>query len=107
LRGGLFEGGILSCVDSSGRQRNLRVSMSWEVLAELRAELSRRGAGACDDVIVRSVLRYWGAQEFERRLNEGACLPEEGLVLETMGGPCSSQPRLLLEACGLVPPDAA
>ncbi|HEY7467667.1 MAG TPA: hypothetical protein VIB47_13325 [Dehalococcoidia bacterium] len=106
IRGGLAEGGILTCFES-GRERLLHVSMTWDVLAELRAELARHGVRESDDVIVRCVLRYWGIEEFKRRLSEGVCLPEEGLLLDCLGGPCSSRPRRLLQACGLLPQDAA
>jgi hypothetical protein len=106
IRGGLAEGGILTCFES-GRERQLHVSMTWDVLAELRAELSRHGVHECDDTIVRHVLREWGIEEFKRRLSEGVCLPEEGLLLDSLGGPCSSRPRRLLQACGLLPPNAA
>jgi hypothetical protein len=81
--------------------------MTWDVLAELRAELARHGVRESDDVIVRCVLRYWGIEEFKRRLSEGVCLPEEGLLLDCLGGPCSSRPRRLLQASGLLPLDAA
>jgi hypothetical protein len=60
-----------------------------------------------DDIIVSRVLRYWGIEEFKRRLAAGACLPQEGLVLEDLGGPCSARPRSLLQACGLLTPGAA
>ncbi len=107
LRGGLAEGGVLTCIESGGRERQLHVSMTWDVLAELRGELARHGAYECDDAIVRSVLRYWGVEEFKERLSEGVYLAEEGLVLDCLGGPCSSRPRRLLQASGLLPPDAA
>lgn len=106
IRGGVAEGGVLTCIES-GHERLLHVSMTWDVLAELRGELARHGVHECDDTIVRHVLRYWGVEEFKRRLSEGVCLPEEGLVLDCLGGPCSSRPRRLLQACGLLPPDAA
>ena len=107
LRVGVAEGGVLTCVQPDGRERELRVSMTWDVLAELRAELTRHGACESDDVIIRYVLRHWGVEEFKRRLAAGVCLPEEGLVLDCLGGPCSSQPRRLLQACGLLLPNAA
>jgi hypothetical protein len=66
IRGGLAEGGILTCFES-GRERQLHVSLTWDVLAELRSELSRHGFVECDDVIVRCVLREWGIEEFKRR----------------------------------------
>jgi hypothetical protein len=107
LRGGVAEGGVLTCVQPDGRERELHVSMTWDVLAELRAELRRHDVSESDDVIIRYVLRHWGIEEFKRRLAAGACLPDEGLVLDCLGGPCSSQPRRLLEACVLLHADAA
>ena len=106
IRGGLAEGGVLTCIES-GRERLLHASMTWDALAQLRAELTRHGVVESDDVIVRCVLQHWGIEEFKRRLSAGACLPHEGLVLDSLGGPCSGRPRLLLQACGLLPPESA
>jgi hypothetical protein len=107
LTGGLTEGGWLTCLEGHGREVVLRVAMRWEALAQLRAELLRRGVRLSDDQIIRGVLRYWGLEEYKRRLSGGAPLPEGGLVLESLGGPSSSRPRQLLQACGLLPLDAA
>ena len=106
IRGSLAEGGVLTCIEN-GRERLLHVAMTWDALAQLRVELTRNGFVESDDVIVRCVLQHWGVEEFKQRLSAGACLPQEGLVLDCLGGPCSSRPRRLLQACGLLPPDAA
>ena len=81
--------------------------MTWDALASLRAELVRHGVLACDDVIIRSVLRNWGVEEFSRRLSNGGVLPSQELVLGSLGGPASSLPRRLLQASGLLPGEAA
>jgi hypothetical protein len=107
IRGGLLEGGVLTCRCEDGRQWSLQVAMTWDALASLRAELARHGLAESDDAIVRGVLRYWSVEEFSRRLTEGAALPSEELVLGSLGGPASSQPRRLLQASGLLPDDAA
>jgi hypothetical protein len=107
IHGGTLEGGVLSCLDSAGREHVLRVSMTWDVLAVLRNELMRHFSYDCDDAIVRAVLRYWGVEEFQQRLSDGDPLPHEGLVLDSLGGPYSSRPRRLLQASGLLPQDAA
>jgi hypothetical protein len=107
LSGGLRVGGVLTCRCPDGREWVPHVAMTWDVLAALRAELTRNGVVACDEVIVRRVMRYWGAEEFGRRLTEGTVLPSEELVLGSLGGPASSLPRQLLQASGLLPDDAA
>jgi hypothetical protein len=107
LNGGLREGGVLTCLCQDGREWSLRVAMTWDALASLRAELVRHGVLACDDVIIRSVLRNWGVKEFSRRLSNGGVLPSQELVLGSLGGPASSLPRRLLQASGLLPGEAA
>jgi hypothetical protein len=106
IRGSLAEGGVLTCI-VSGRERTLQVALSWDALAQLRAELTHQGAFVPDDIIVSRILRHWGVEEFKRRLAAGACLPQEGLTLQDLGGPCSARPRSLLQACGLLTPGAA
>ena len=103
LRAALMEGGVLTCVQADGRKRQLNVARTWDVLAQLRAELARAGAPQPDDTIIRCVLRHWGAQELMRRLRSGVLLPAEGLVLDTLGGPAGSESRRLLVASGLLP----
>jgi hypothetical protein len=107
IHGGTLEGGVLTCIDPTGHEHVLRLSMTWDVLAVLRSELTSHFSYECDDTIVRAVLRYWGVEEFKQRLSDGVALPREGLVLDSLGGPCSSQPRRLLQASGLLPCDAA
>jgi hypothetical protein len=106
IRGGLAEGGSLTCIEA-GRERTLQVALTWDALAQLRAEMTRSGQFVPDDIIVCRVLRYWGIEEFKRRLATGVCLPQEGLVLQDLGGPSSVRPRHLLQACGLLTPGAA
>ncbi len=104
---GLTEGGVLTCRCPDGREWSLTVGMSWDALGVLRSEMTRCGVYEADETILRCVLRHWGAQEFSRRLIERVELPSEGLVLHDLGGPTSCQPRRLLQACGLLLPDAA
>ena len=103
LRSALQEGGVLTCVQADGRERQLQVAMTWDVLAQLRGELARVGAPQPDDTIIRCVLRYWGSQELMRRLRSGVLLPAEGMVLASLGGPAGNEARRLLVACGLLP----
>lgn len=103
----LTEGGVLTCRCPNGREWSLRVAMTWDVLGVLRGELARGGIYEADDIILRCVLRHWGVEEFARRLRDGVELPSEGLVLADLGGPSSCRPRHLLQACGLLPADAA
>jgi hypothetical protein len=108
LRGGLLEGGVLTCKRSDGRERSVVVAMTWDALATLRSELAKRGVYEPDDVIVRAVLRCWGEEQLRQRLRSGVFLPARELVLDSLGGPLSTEPRRLLEAAGLlVRPDAA
>jgi hypothetical protein len=103
----LVAGGLLTCRCPDGREWSLRVGMTWDVLGVLRGELARGGVYEGDDAILRCVLRHWGVEEFTRRLQEGVELASEGLVLDDIGGPASCRPRHLLQACGLLPADAA
>jgi hypothetical protein len=107
MRGGLVEGGVLTCRCPDGREWSLTVGMSRDVLGVLRGELERCGVHEADETILRDVPRYWGIEEFSQRLITGADLPSEGLILEELGGPASCRPRRLLQACGVLPPDAA
>ncbi len=107
MSGGLIEGGLLTCRCPEGREWSLMVGMSWDVLGVLRSETARFGVYEPDETILRCVLRHWGSEEFSRRLAEGVELPAEGLVLADLGGPSICRPRHLLQACGLLPPDAA
>ena len=52
LRSALQEGGVLTCVQADGRERQLQVAMTWDVLAQLRGELVRAGAPQPDDTLV-------------------------------------------------------
>lgn len=97
------EGGILTCVHADGRRREVEVALTWDVLAQLRAELANAGYPRPDDVIIRCVLRHWGAQELARRIRGGVLLLEEGLLLDSLGGPAGSGARRLLVASGLLP----
>jgi len=107
ISGGLLEGGVLICRCPDGREWSLTVAMTWDALGVLRGELARAGVYEADDTILRCVLRYWGIEEFTRRLIDGVGLPSEGLVLADLGGPASSRPRWLLQVCGLLPANAA
>jgi hypothetical protein len=107
MRGGLVEGGVLTCRCPDGREWSLTVGMSWDVLGVLRGELERCGVHEADETILREVLRFWGIEEFSQRLIAGADLPSEGLILDELGGPAGCRSGRLLQACGLLPPDAA
>jgi hypothetical protein len=105
---GLVLGGILTCLQpDGGPERRLHVAMTWDVLAELRSALDRAGFPQPDELIIRSVLLFWGRDQYSERLRGGVCLPAEGLILNCLGGPCSDQARKLLEASGLLPARAA
>ena len=104
---GLTEGGLLTCRCPDGREWSLTVAMTWDALGVLRDAMTRCDVYEPDETILRCVLRHWGVQEFSSRLMEGVELPSEDLVLRELGGPTSCQPRRLLQACGLLLPDAA
>ena len=95
-------GGLLTWQPREGAERRIVVAMTWDVLAQLRSELSGRGACESDDVVVRSVLCQWGLQQYRERVQSGACLPAEGLILGSLGGPASCRARRLLEIAGLL-----
>ncbi len=107
LRPGAQEGGVLDCTLPDGAHVYVEVAMTWDVLSLLSSLLVREGAAVRDCSLIRDVLSYWGAREFACRISEGVTLPREGLVLERLGGPASSQPFELLAACGLLPRGAA
>ena len=107
LRPGAQEGGVLNCTLPDGTRVAVEVAMTWNALSLLRLVLGREGVVLRDCVLIREVLTYWGAREFARRLSTGASLPHEGLILDYLGGPASSQPLELLWACGLLPCPAA
>jgi len=103
--GGMLAGGALT-LEYEGLPRVLRVSMTWDVLDRLRAELNRYGADPGDGAIVRQVLTSWGVQEYLKRLEAGQPLAAEGLVLRLSVGPASREPQRLLAAAGLLGPAA-
>ena len=107
LRPGALEGGVLNCTLPDGARVTAEVAMTWDALSLLRLVLAREGIVLGDYALIRDVLSYWGAREFVRRLSTGASLPDEGLVLDHLGGPAGSQPLELLWACGLLPRPAA
>ena len=101
--GRALEGGMLTWLPRDGGLRSLQVAMTWDVLAQLRQYLDRHAGHESDNVIVRAVLCQWGIEQYQRRLQQGLPLPAEGLVLESLGGPCSARIGDLLRACGLLP----
>jgi hypothetical protein len=103
--GGMRVGGVLT-LEYEGVPRGLRVSMTWDALDRLRAELNRNDANPGDGAIVRLVLTHWGFEEYSRRLARRQPLPTEGLVLTLAVGPASGEPRRLLSEAGMLVPAA-
>ena len=95
-------GGILTWLPREGTERRIVVAMTWDVLAQLRAELEHQGLFVPDDVTIRACLCYWGIEQYRKRLTAGVVLPSEGLLLDCLGGPQSPAILRLLHVSGLL-----
>jgi hypothetical protein len=100
-------GGLLTWLPRDGHERHIVVTMTWDVLADLRIELADNDVHLPDDLIVRAVLCQWGLQQYRDRVEAGECLPAEGLVLDCVGGPSRCRARRLLQLSGLLPLEVA
>jgi hypothetical protein len=86
---------------SGGRAHHVTARLTWEALALLRRELTRRDHWLSDDELVEQVLSRFVLEGAEARADSDRP-DEEEMELDFTGGPNSSEPRQMLERAGIL-----